>query len=362
MKHRIGAFVHSNEIERFHYPADCSYKTERAGLTRQLLRANDLFNGSGNREVAPRPATDKEFLLFHSRDYITALRRVEKGDFRAKDMTWNLGTPETPVFSGMFGYAELATGGTLVGAEMIVHGNADYVFNPSGGFHHALPAAAGSFCYVNDVVIACALLRSFNKRVFCLDLDAQQGNAAQAAYYGSRDVFTMSIHESGKSLFPWGGFEDEIGEGKGFGYNVNIPLPAGADDRCFEAAFREIALPCIGSYKPDVIVLVIGMNGLAGDPTAHLSMSNNTIADALVALVKSKIPLLVLGGGGADPQRTARGWALAWTVLCGMEGEVDKARDLRDPHSAAGAETILSQVTSSIRQLKQTVFPIHGIL
>ena len=48
-----------------------------------------------------------------------------------------LGTPDCPVFKGMFEYAVLAAGGSLVAARMILDGEADVAFNPSGGYHHA---------------------------------------------------------------------------------------------------------------------------------------------------------------------------------------------------------------------------------
>ena len=131
-------------------------------MTKAVLCSNSLFNLSGSREVPPRQATEKELLLFHTPEYLKALRRVEMGIFRADDLAWNLGTPETPVFPGLFSYAELAAGATLSG-EMIVHGNADFVFNPSGGFHHAFPAAAGGFSYINDVVLGCKVLNAFGE-------------------------------------------------------------------------------------------------------------------------------------------------------------------------------------------------------
>jgi acetoin utilization protein AcuC len=378
MHQRIGAFIHSAEIERYHYPPDCPFKTERAAMTRALLRSMSLFTDSSSREVAPRAATERELLLFHTPEYLHALRRISKGDFRAEDLSLGLGTSDTPVFADLYPYAELAVGATLTGAEMILHGNADFVFNPSGGFHHAFPAAAGGFCYINDVVICCKILAGQEKRVLCLDLDAHHGNGTQAAFYGSSEVFTVSFHESGKTLFPWGGFENEIGEGKGFGYNVNVPLPSGADDDAFTFAFSNIVPPLISAYKPDVIVLEIGMDVLSLDPLTHLSMTNNAIADAMQVLVKCDIPLLTIGGGGYNPEHTARGWALAWTILCGNEPDSDPSigmggvflgssewsAGLRDMQVYATGESraeIRAQVENTVRVIKQMVFPLHKI-
>ena len=363
MQQRIGAFIHSEEIEGYHYPADCPFKTERAAATKALLRSSSLFVGSGSREVAPRPATEKELLLFHSRDYLEALRRISKGDFRAEDLALGLGTPDTPVFADLYPLSELAAGATITGAEMILHGNADFAFNPSGGFHHAFPSSAGGFSYINDVVLGCKVLGATGKRVLCLDLDAHHGNGTQAAFYGSPAVLTVSFHESGRTLFPWSGFEDEIGEGKGFGYNVNVPLPSGTGDDTFLFAFTEIVPPLIAAYKPEVVVVGIGMDALEGDPLAHLALTNNAIADALLLLVKKGLPLLVLGGGGYDPAATARAWALAWTILCGSDAESEQANSLRDkrPQPRANASEERTQVEDVVHFIKQTVFPLHKI-
>jgi acetoin utilization protein AcuC len=375
---RIGAFIHSDEIERFNYPAECPFKTTRAAKTKSILASMGLYLDNRSREVAPRPATEKELRLFHTAEYLEALRRISQGDFRADDFYLGIGTQETPVFRDLYPYAELAAGGTILGAEMILYGNADFVFNPSGGYHHAMAGSAGGFCYINDVVIGCKVLAAQKKKVFCLDLDAHHGNGTQSAFYNDPSVFTVSFHESGKTLYPFSGFEDEIGDGAGFGYNINLPLPAGSDDDVFVTAFKEIVPPLLGAYKPDAIVLEIGMDILSVDPLTHLSMTNNAIADVLPLLRDTGIPMLVVGGGGYNPDHTARGWALAWTVLCDKEpdnemsigmggvflGSNEWGAGLRDQHvytSGDEKELNKSAVTRVIDIIKRTVFPIHKL-
>lgn len=375
---RIGAFIHSDEIERFNYPPECPFKTTRAAKTKSILCSMGLYLDNCSIEVAPRPATEKELRLFHTPEYLESLRRISQGGFRADDFYLGIGTQETPVFRDLYPYAELATGGTIIGAEMILYGNADFVFNPSGGYHHAMAASAGGFCYINDVVIGCKVLAAQKKRVFCLDLDAHHGNGTQAAFYKDPSVFTISFHESGKTLYPFGGFENEIGDAAGFGYNVNVPLPAGSDDDIFVTAFKEIVPPLLHAYRPDAIVLEIGMDVLSVDPLTHLSLTNNAFADLLPLLRETGIPLLAVGGGGYNPEHTARGWALAWTVLCGREpdndmsigmggmflGNAEWGAGLRDQHVYTRGdekELIQSEVARTIEVIKRTVFPIHKI-
>lgn len=368
-------FVHSDTIEQHHYPPDCPFKTERAGQTLRILRSMGYHTGE---LAAPRAADDEELTAFHTQHYIEILARAVAGDLDAEGLFMGLGTPETPVFKDLVSYSRLAVGGSLVAADLILSGAATVVFNPSGGFHHALPEMAGGFCYLNDVVLALKRLSNAGRRVLCLDIDAHHGNGQQFAFYDSPAVFTISTHESGKTLYPWGGWVDEIGDGDGRGYNVNVPLPAGTDDEIYGLVFKEIVPPLIKAYAPDVIMLEIGMDILATDPLTHLGMTNNAVADAIPLLTQFQVPLLVTGGGGYQPDDTARGWALAWTALCGIDIETDlyiglggtflgstewKA-GLRDKQSFRRGDekrAIVDELEQTVTSIKRNVFPIHGI-
>ena len=375
MQSSKAAFIHSTDIEQFHYPANCPFKTERAGETYNILAANDI---SFFRKENPREATTEELLWFHTESYLALLKRISTGEVHSDDLFSGVGTDDCPIFSDLYPYAVLAAGGSLRAAEMLLNDETHYCFNPSGGYHHAFTDKAGGFCYINDVVLACKKLVSGGKRVFCLDLDAHHGNGTQAAFYDDPSVFTVSFHESGKTLFPWGGYEDEIGEKKGKGFNVNVPLPAGTDDDCFTTTFSAIVPSLLKAYTPDYIVLEIGMDILTVDPLTHLGMTNNAIADILPILTGTGIPILMVGGGGYNPSATARGWALTWQVLCGQEPDNDSTigmggmflgnsewnAGLRDMRSYAGVEekqTIIAQLNTTIDTIRKVIFPLHGI-
>ncbi len=375
MDHSRTFFVHSAEIEQYHYPPDSPFKTERAARTREVLSSMGYFSGV---LVAPERATEEEMLWFHTRYYLDTIRRAAAGDVDPEALFVGLGTPETPVFRDLFDYASLACGGTLRAARLIIDGDADLVFNPSGGYHHALPEQAGGFCYINDVVLAGKLLNSAGKRVFCLDLDAHHGNGTQHAFYESAEVFTVSMHESGRTLYPWNGFETEIGAGAGTGYNVNVPCPPGTDDDAYRAAFVELVPSLIRAYQPDAILLEIGMDILSTDPLTHLGMTNNVLADVLPLVTQFEKPILAVGGGGYQPEDTARGWALSWATLCGLDLETDLYvglggtfmgttefnAGLRDMHSyrhGAERDQIYEELGRAVSHIKKHVFPVHGI-
>jgi acetoin utilization protein AcuC len=368
-------FVHSDEIEQYHYPPDCPFKTERASLTRRVLSDVGLWTGS---TIAPRRASREQLETFHTPQYLTTLEEAARGHLDADGLFMGLGTAETPVFAGLYDYACLAAGGTLLAAQLVLDGTADVVFNPSGGYHHALRDTAGGFCYVNDIVLACRALADAGKRVMCVDIDAHHGNGQQAAFYGSPDVLTVSTHEDGKTLYPWGGFVEETGEGRGLGYNVNIPLPPGTDDEAFMYAFRAVVPPLMRAFAPDILVLEVGMDILATDPLTHLGMTNNAVAEVLPLVMQPGVPIVATGGGGYQPDNTARGWALAWTVLCGVESETDAhiglggiflgtsewnagLRDMRSYRQGPEKAAILDQLGETTAYITRNVFPHHGL-
>jgi acetoin utilization protein AcuC len=378
MNDRRLAFIYAPEIEGLSYPPDCPFKTERSTLTRRRLISFGWLGLPHRAEIAARPATRAELGRLHSPRYLEALERATAGDLTPEGLHLGLGGPDTPVFKDLMPYATWACGAGLTAAELLLAGKVDIAFHLLGGFHHAMAERAAGFCYLNDVALACLHLAEGGKRVFYLDVDAHHGDGVQAAFYRRRDVFTVSLHESGHTLFPWGGFEDEIGEGEGRGYNANLSLPAGTYNEAFLEAFDRAVLPLIGAYAPDVIVLELGMDTLAGDPLTHLSLTNHAPEAVLERLLRLNVPLLVAGGGGYHVENTVRGWALAWQVCAGEQDEHDLSlglggvmlgstewagglRDLNRPVAPEQRRAVEPALRRSVDALIQNVFPHHGL-
>jgi len=378
MSDRKLAFMYSAEMERLSYPADCPFKTGRVPLTRQQLRSFGLLDGPGCKEIPARPATRTELSAFHTAAYLAELQRAAGGDLTLAGLAMGLGGPDTPAFKDMAEYGAWACGAALRAADLLLEGQADVVFSLWGGFHHAFPERAAGFCYLNDVVLACLRLAGAGRRVAYVDVDAHHGDGVQEAFYQRADVLTISLHESGKTLFPWGGFEDEIGAGAGLGYNVNVPLPAGTYDEAFLSAFQQVVLPLLDWFRPDVLVLELGMDALAGDPLTHLALTNNAHVAVLEALLHRRCPLLVLGGGGYHVQNTVRGWARAWQICCagsdGAEvsaglggvflGSAEWAGGLRDPVRPVSPEqrrAVEPELRATLERLGQTIFRLHRL-
>ena len=91
------------------------------------------------------------------------------------------------------------------------------------------------------------------KKVLYLDIDVHHGDGVQEAFYTSNQVLVISLHESGKTLWPGTGFENETGDGPGKGFTVNAPLPIGICDAAYLEVFTEIVIPLIKAYDPDIL-------------------------------------------------------------------------------------------------------------
>lgn len=310
------AYIYSEKFAKFKAPKGHPWLFERSEATYQLCKKLHLFDHDWTSIYTPKPAGPEELLSFHTKKYISLLKRANKGIFKEEWLKYGLGTTECPVFKGVYDYHALAAGATLLGAELINEGKADIVFSPTGGFHHAGKDFAAGFCYINDVVLAIKKWLRRRKRVFYIDIDAHHGDQVQEAFYSTSKVMTVSFHESGHTLFPFKtGFENEIGRGRGKGYTINVPLPENTSDEEFLWAFDNIFLTVARAFQPDVVVAVLGADVLFSDPFSHLQLTNGAISKALQAILQVSPKLLALGAGGYVQENIARTWALVWAVM-----------------------------------------------
>lgn len=375
----MNLFLYTSALEQGRYPESCPFNTHRPGMVHRKIASLGMITGADRRVQDFVPLERDDLERYHTPAYLDTLLHAGQGhlDYQAFDM--GLGTADCPVFHDMYDYIRLTTGGAPAGARHILRGEATRVFSPSGGFHHAAASRAGGFCYVNDVVIAAMILAEAGKRVLFLDVDVHHCDGVQAAFESRADVMTISLHESGATLFPGTGFVDEIGTGPGRGYTANIPLPVGTDDLAYKHAFDTGAWPLINAFKPDVIIIEAGLDGLSGDPLAHLHLTNNVYADIVEQVMTLDIPMLVTGGGGYHVANTVRGWTLIWSTLCGdrhsehdlsagMGGAMLENSDwiggLRDRVllvDGGRRDYVDSEVSATLNALKRTIFSLHGL-
>jgi len=370
------AFVYSPQSGEYEYGPDHPMEPRRTSETVELCHKYGLLDKPWVDVVEPQPAGAEEMALFHDRDYLAALQEANDGVFKESMIEFGLGTVDCPIFPGVYDYSALATGGTLLAASLVDEEGYDLAFNLSGGFHHAHFRNAEGFCYVNDIAIAIRHLLRKGRRIAYVDLDAHHGDGVQDAFYEDNRVLTISLHESGKTLFPWSGFETESGTGEGKGYNINVPLPPQTDDEVFLEAFNEVVPDAVAAFDPDIVFALVGADGLLADPLSHLALTNNAYAEAAKVIEAISPKCVALGGGGDQMNSVTRAWCLAWAVMNGIEPEDEYAGTiggmmlgteyvegggLRDRHAYTTGpmkEEIRKDVVSVTDYIKETVFPL----
>lgn len=267
--------------------------------------------------LEPRDATIAEIERIHASEYVEAVRQAS-ADPDEDYSRWGLSEHgDTPPFAGMHQASLLTTGATLRGMDEVLAGRLRVSFNGAGGLHHAMRRRASGFCIYNDPAIACGLLADRGLKVAYVDIDAHHGDGVQAAFYDTDQVLTISLHETGRSLFPGTGFADERGSGRGAGYCINVALPPYTDDRAYTHAFDAVVPPLIERFKPDVLVTQQGIDSHFTDPLTHLQVSTRVREHAVRTFRGFELPWVATGGGGYDLDAVARGWSIEYLVMLG---------------------------------------------
>jgi acetoin utilization protein AcuC len=268
------------------------------------------------RRLAPELASVEAIELFHTRVYVDYVRA------RSVAGTGLLDAGDTPAFPGVFEAAATVVGSTLLLLDRIMSGEAKRGFNPIGGLHHARRNAAAGFCVFNDCGIAIERAQRHYglRRIAYVDIDAHHGDGVYYAFEDNPAVIVADTHEDGRFLYPGTGRRDEQGRGAAEGTKLNIPLPPGAGDAAFFAAFDEIEI-FLESFAPELYLLQCGADSLAGDPITHLELStaaHATAAARLRALADRTAGgrLLATGGGGYNRQNLAQCWTRVAEALC----------------------------------------------
>jgi acetoin utilization protein AcuC len=308
--------------------------------------------------VPPRVAVDSELTLCHAKDYVELVRALSEPDLRdevdgARIAAGGFASPDNPIADGMHEACAAVVGGSLIAAEAVHSGAALHAFNPAGGLHHASRASASGFCVYNDLAIAVAWLRAQGHRVACVDVDVHHGDGTQALFYSDPQVLTVSLHESGRYLFPGTGFPDESGVGDARGTAANLPLLPYTWDDPWLAAFEATVPALLREFRPSVLVTQDGCDSHFLDPLAHLRTSTaiwprigQRFHELAHELCEGR--WVATGGGGyAIREVVPRAWTLLFAEMVERPG---LASGLIDPDTFAPAPEAQERVWAALEQ------------
>ncbi|RNI25501.1 acetoin utilization protein AcuC [Flexivirga caeni] len=279
----------------------------RLDLTARLCDALGVFETPGVEVVPPSmPGGSDEFLLWvHTPEYVDAVRAAS-ADPEAADSSYGLGTEDDPAFPGMHEASALIAGSTVELAKALWRDEIDHGVNFCGGLHHAMPGSASGFCIYNDAALGIQwLLDNGAERVVYVDVDVHHGDGVEHIFWNDPRVLTISIHETGRVLFPGTGFPGDVGGPDAEGSAVNIALPPGTRDGPWLRALHAVVPVLVREFKPQVLVTQQGCDSHYADPLAHMALSVDAQRTAYEMLHQLAHEVtggkwLALGGGGYE--------------------------------------------------------------
>jgi acetoin utilization protein AcuC len=298
------------------------------------------------------PATDDELELVHTPGYIEAVQRA--GSTLRPDPSHGLGTPDDPVFEAMHEASALVAGASVRAVRSVFEGTHDHGVNISGGLHHAMPDRASGFCVYNDPAIAIAwLLEHGVERVAYVDIDVHHGDGVQAVFWDDPRVLTISLHESGRTLFPGTGDPADVGGPNARGTAINIAFEAGTGDAEWHAAFDATVPTALREFAPTYLVTQHGCDTHALDPLANLllTVDGQRLAHLKLHELAHEVSdgrWLAVGGGGYElVQVVPRTWTHLLAIATGepIDPQIRTPSEWRELVKRRTGETAPSRMT-----------------
>lgn len=305
---------HNNGNPALFFPSNLSVQPgEHAENPETKRRLKNLLEVSGLTDhldmLKPRAASEDELARFHTRDYLSKIRKLS-------DAGGGDAGEDAPFGEGSYEIAALAAGGAIVAMEAVLNGdvaNSYALIRPPG--HHALFDMGMGFCLFGNAPIAVHHGRAVHRigRVAVIDWDVHHGNGTQAAFYDDPDTLTISLH--GDRLFPAnsGGLE-ERGTDKGVGYNLNVPLPPGSGDGAYIEAIKRVVVPALERFKPELIVVACGFDASAVDPLGRMMVTSDGFRK-MTALMMAQADALC---SGRIMMTHEGGYSASYVPYCGL--------------------------------------------
>jgi len=163
-------------------------------------------------------------------------------------------------------------------------------------------------------------------------------------------VLTISLHESGRYLFPGTGAVEDRGRGAGYGTAVNVPLEPATDDVSWMEAFDRVVPAALAAFAPDVLVSQHGCDSHVWDPLADLALTTWAYREAARRLHEYAHRWcagrwVAVGGGGYEALRVVpRAWALVWGEMTGQKNPVEVPEAWRKRWQGLSAEPLPTEL------------------
>jgi acetoin utilization deacetylase AcuC-like enzyme len=172
----------------------------------------------------------------------------------------------------------------------------------AGGTHHAFREHGEGYCVFNDIAIAIRSLQIQRPgiKVMVVDTDAHQGNGTNSLLENDPHVFTYSIHVGRSS-----------GSRKICG-SMDVETVRYVEGEMYLKQLFTTLAAALDVFSPDLVIWIAGADNHRNDRFGQMMLTVKDLQrrDEVIlrALVKNKIPVAVLYGGGynREPLYTAK--------------------------------------------------------
>lgn len=320
------AVIHSPDhgMDYADHPAD----RRRHQLAMALAGASGLLDAPGVRVLpGPEAMPDDQLATMFAPAFIRAIQVFSARPVLAaapEARQWGV-TPDVHPYGAMHSDSARLAAAAWQAGELVGRGEALRAIVPAGGAHHGLPHRMSGFGVYNDTAVAILALRACGVgRIAYVDLDVHHGDGTQGFFWDDPHVLTVSVHESGRFLFPGTGFADETGGPAAPGSAVNVALPPESGDDAYRMAMARVIAPAVRAFAPEVLVTQNGVDHHHADPLSHLRTTMPLypeLWDALDSLADEVCAgrWVALAGGGYDPcNAPPRAWAMLMAAMAGV--------------------------------------------
>ena len=241
---------------------------ERAERAETMQSAIAAWKKSSGAVLAPREASDEDLARIHEPKYLESLKAL-----RGRAAMLDADTYTSPESEEV---ARLAAGAVLTAVDGVLKSGAPgaarglALVRPPG--HHAERDRAMGFCLYNNIAIGAAWARTRGlARVAIVDYDVHHGNGTQHSFFGDPSVLFVSSHQF--PFYPGTGAAGEVGRQDGVGFTVNLPIEAGATDGDYDLAYRELVVPVLREFRPELILVSAGFDAHERDPLGGMRVT-----------------------------------------------------------------------------------------
>jgi acetoin utilization deacetylase AcuC-like enzyme len=255
--------------------------------------------------------------------------------------------PDTYTSPDSHAVALLAAGAAIDAVERVMggaHTAGVALVRPPG--HHAERDRAMGFCLYNNVAVAAAHARTLGaSKVAIVDYDVHHGNGTQHIFERDPHVLYVSTHQY--PYYPGTGAAREVGVDAGRGFTVNLPIEAGAVAEDYQLMFRDVVVPVLRQFEPDLVMISAGFDAHADDPLGGMRLATGAFGAMTrelraVAEECCRGRIVAVTEGGYDLRALASSLNAAIDALHGPAAAAEWPRS--DLDSDRGATTVAETV------------------